>query len=72
MAPEYLAFRQLTEKADVNSFGVMLLEIFTGRQSFEYTDNTDSVLESVSSRCDSNFNQYNSIISNALFQVSWN
>lgn len=70
MAPEYLAFRQLTDKADVNSFGVMLLKVFTGRQSLEYTDNADSVLESVSSRCVSHFGQYNSIISNALFQVS--
>ncbi|PHT34987.1 Cysteine-rich receptor-like protein kinase 2 [Capsicum baccatum] len=33
MAPEYLARGQLTEKADVYSFGVLLLEIVTGRQS---------------------------------------
>ncbi|KAJ8758969.1 hypothetical protein K2173_003207 [Erythroxylum novogranatense] len=43
MAPEYLAHGQLTEKADVYSFGVLILEIVTGRQnnkskSSDYTD----------------------------------
>ncbi|GMH27651.1 hypothetical protein Nepgr_029494 [Nepenthes gracilis] len=33
MAPEYLAHGQLTEKADVYSFGVLMLEIVTGRQN---------------------------------------
>ncbi|XP_043723854.1 cysteine-rich receptor-like protein kinase 2 [Telopea speciosissima] len=33
MAPEYLARGQLTEKADVYSFGVLLLEIVTGMQN---------------------------------------
>ncbi|KAG6585172.1 Cysteine-rich receptor-like protein kinase 2, partial [Cucurbita argyrosperma subsp. sororia] len=32
MAPEYLAYGQLTEKVDVYSFGVLLLEIVTGFQ----------------------------------------
>ncbi|KAL5540096.1 hypothetical protein UlMin_043167 [Ulmus minor] len=43
MAPEYLAHGQLTEKADIYSFGVLILEIVTGRQNnrsktAEYTD----------------------------------
>ncbi|KAM3205334.1 hypothetical protein P3L10_028744 [Capsicum annuum] len=33
MEPEYLARGQLTKKEDVYSFGVLLLEIVTGRQS---------------------------------------
>lgn len=33
MAPEYIGHGQLTEKADVYSFGVLLLEIVTGRQN---------------------------------------
>ncbi|KAM0014801.1 putative protein kinase RLK-Pelle-DLSV family [Helianthus debilis subsp. tardiflorus] len=43
MAPEYLAYGQLTEKADVYSYGVLLLEIVTGIQingskNTEYTE----------------------------------
>lgn len=43
IAPEYLAHGQLTEKADVYSFGVLLLEIVTGRlnnrsKESEYSD----------------------------------
>ncbi|CAM8883669.1 unnamed protein product [Rhodiola kirilowii] len=43
MAPEYLAHGQLTEKADVYSFGVLLLEVVSGRQNnrgkeAEYSD----------------------------------
>ncbi|KAL8253628.1 hypothetical protein R6Q59_031849 [Mikania micrantha] len=43
MAPEYLAHGQLTEKVDVYSFGVLILEVVTGMEnnrnkSAEYTD----------------------------------
>ncbi|XP_068638108.1 cysteine-rich receptor-like protein kinase 2 [Aristolochia californica] len=43
MAPEYLAHGQLTEKADVYSFGVLLIETVTARQNnktkeYDYTD----------------------------------
>ncbi|XP_060200900.1 cysteine-rich receptor-like protein kinase 2 [Lycium barbarum] len=48
MAPEYLAHGQLTEKADVYSFGVLLLEIVSGRQNnrrknAEYTKSLVSI-----------------------------
>ncbi|KAH0732850.1 hypothetical protein KY289_004038 [Solanum tuberosum] len=43
MAPEYLARGQLTEKADVYSFGVLLLEIVTGRQNNKRKNDEDTV-----------------------------
>lgn len=33
MAPEYIVHGQLTEKADIYSYGVLLLEIVTGRKN---------------------------------------
>ncbi|XP_042019946.1 cysteine-rich receptor-like protein kinase 2 [Salvia splendens] len=46
MAPEYLAYGQLTEKADVYSFGVLVLEIVSGRRNNEgeSSDDTESLL----------------------------
>ncbi|XP_031132200.1 cysteine-rich receptor-like protein kinase 2 [Ipomoea triloba] len=46
MAPEYLANGQLTEKADIYSFGVLLLEIVTGRQNnrSKNTEYADSIV----------------------------
>lgn len=49
MAPEYLAHGQLTEKADVYSFGVLVLEIVTGKQNnrsktLEYADGLVTVV----------------------------
>lgn len=50
MAPEYLAHGQLTEKVDVYSFGVLILEIVTGRQnnrskSAEYSDSIVTIVK---------------------------
>ncbi|XP_076941624.1 cysteine-rich receptor-like protein kinase 2 isoform X1 [Bidens hawaiensis] len=47
IAPEYLAHGQLTEKADVYSFGVLILEVVTGTENnksktTEYTDSLPS------------------------------
>ncbi|KAK1419996.1 hypothetical protein QVD17_29487 [Tagetes erecta] len=51
MAPEYLAHGQLTEKADVYSFGVLILEMVTGMESnrsrSETAEYTDSLLSTV-------------------------
>lgn len=46
MAPEYLAHGQLTEKADIYSFGVVLLEIITGKQNNQSKelDHSDSLV----------------------------
>ncbi|KAG5628760.1 hypothetical protein H5410_000477 [Solanum commersonii] len=43
MAPEYLARGQLTEKADVYSFGVLLLEIVTGKKNNKRKNDEDTV-----------------------------
>lgn len=52
MAPEYLAYGQLTEKADVYSFGVLLLEIVTGKQNNKIWNDevSDSLVITVSFR----------------------
>lgn len=47
MAPEYLVRGQLTEKADVYSFGVLLLEILSGRKNTAFTRGSGSLLQSV-------------------------
>lgn len=49
MAPEYLVRGQLTEKADVYAYGVLILEIVCGRKISVFTPGSDSVLQVVSS-----------------------
>ncbi|GMI96389.1 cysteine-rich RLK (RECEPTOR-like protein kinase) 42 [Hibiscus trionum] len=44
MAPEYLVRGQLTEKADVYAFGVLVLEISTGRKNSVFSEGSSSIL----------------------------
>lgn len=48
MAPEYLVKGQLTEKADVYSFGFLILEIVSGRKNNAFVEETGSLLQTVS------------------------
>ncbi|KAL3833139.1 hypothetical protein ACJIZ3_007875 [Penstemon smallii] len=47
MAPEYIVKGQLTEKADVYSFGVLVLEIVSGRKNNAFVEDSGSLLQSV-------------------------
>lgn len=47
MAPEYLVRGQLTEKADVYSFGVLVLEIVCGRKNCVFIQDSGSLLQRV-------------------------
>ncbi|MCL7051865.1 hypothetical protein MKW94_001200 [Papaver nudicaule] len=47
MAPEYLVRGQLTEKADVYSFGVLVLEIICGKKNNVFLQESGSILEEV-------------------------
>lgn len=40
MAPEYVVRGKLTEKADVYSFGVLVLEIVCGRRNSAFIEDT--------------------------------
>jgi hypothetical protein len=43
VAPEYASRGQLNEKVDVFSFGVLLLEIVSGRKNIELNLNEDQI-----------------------------
>lgn len=43
MAPEYASLGQLSEKVDVFSFGILVLEILSGRQNIDETKPLDEV-----------------------------
>jgi len=48
LAPEYAASGKLTEKSDVFSFGVMLLELITGRRPVNSRQADDNLVDWVS------------------------
>ena len=43
LAPEYASYGELSEKADVYSFGVLCLEIVSGRKNIDQTRPADQV-----------------------------
>ncbi|KAF6166312.1 hypothetical protein GIB67_038172 [Kingdonia uniflora] len=47
MAPEYIVRGQLTEKADVYSFGVLVIEIVCGRRNNVFMQDSGSILHTV-------------------------
>lgn len=47
MAPEYVVRGKLTEKADVYSFGVLVIEIVSGKKISSYIMNSSSLLQTV-------------------------
>lgn len=47
MAPEYLVRGQLTEKADVYAFGVLVIEVASGRRNSVFSEGSSSVLHTV-------------------------
>lgn len=47
MAPEYLVRGQLTEKADVYAFGVLALEVATGKKNSVFSQGSNSTLYTV-------------------------
>ncbi|XP_058739425.1 cysteine-rich receptor-like protein kinase 42 [Vicia villosa] len=54
MAPEYLVRGQLTDKADVYSFGVLVMEIICGRRNNVIREDSGSLLQTVWKRYRSN------------------
>jgi interleukin-1 receptor-associated kinase 1 len=43
MSPEYATRRAMTVKVDVYSFGILLLEIVSGRNNADYRANQETV-----------------------------
>ncbi|KAL6969425.1 hypothetical protein U1Q18_029137 [Sarracenia purpurea var. burkii] len=47
MAPEYVVCGKLTEKADVYSYGVLVIEVVSGKSNNSFSQNSHSILQMV-------------------------
>ncbi|XP_062110369.1 cysteine-rich receptor-like protein kinase 3 [Humulus lupulus] len=47
MAPEYIVRGKLSEKADVYSFGILVIEVVCGRRNNSFNQNSNSILQMV-------------------------
>lgn len=47
MAPEYVVRGKLTEKADVYSYGVLVIEVITGKRNNSFSQSPSSILQMV-------------------------
>ncbi|KAM7473410.1 hypothetical protein LguiB_020653 [Lonicera macranthoides] len=47
MAPEYVVRGKLTQKADVYSFGVLVIEVLCGKRNTAFSENSFSILQKV-------------------------
>ncbi|XP_023914600.2 cysteine-rich receptor-like protein kinase 3 isoform X2 [Quercus suber] len=47
LAPEYMVHGKLTEKADVYSFGILVLEVVCGKRNNSFSQNSHSILQMV-------------------------
>jgi serine/threonine protein kinase len=43
LAPKYATFGQFSDKVDVYSFGIVLLEIISGRKNIDFTLSIDKI-----------------------------
>ncbi|XP_030449196.1 cysteine-rich receptor-like protein kinase 3 [Syzygium oleosum] len=47
MAPEYVVRGKLTEKADVYSYGVLMMELLCGKKNYNFSESSFSILQMV-------------------------
>lgn len=72
MAPEYIVRGKLTEKADVYSFGVLVMEVITGKRNNAFSQNSHSILQKVSPCTSSSINIQNYPHFSRILNQVWN